>query len=130
MLTSRFTGFLRRIGFFVGVLLVPLVSASAQTAISTLAGSSPAIAAGNVDATGTAARFSAPASVAVDAVGNIYVADTSRHKIRKVTAAGVMTTLAGSGMAGTANGTGTVGTGAYHVAAAPTSTEDSYSPGL
>jgi hypothetical protein len=106
MLTSRFPGFLRR-NLIVGIAsLLACTAATAQTAISTLAGSSPAIAAGNVDATGTAARFSAPASVAVDAAGNIYVADASNHKIRKVTAAGVVTTLAGSGSQGNANGVG------------------------
>ena len=89
-----------------GALLLSLSSAIAQTAISTLAGSSPAIASGNVNATGTAARFNALASVAVDSTGNIYVADANNHTIRKVTAAGVVSTLAGSGVAGSANGTG------------------------
>ena len=89
-----------------GAVMVGLGSAMAQVAVSTLAGSSPAIAAGNVDATGNAARFSAPASVAVDAAGNLYVADTSNHKIRKVTSAGVVTTFAGSGTQGSTNGIG------------------------
>ena len=97
---------LRRILFACCVVLVGLSSALAQVAISTLAGSSPAIASGNVNATGTAARFNALASVAVDSTGNIYVADTGNHTIRKVTAAGVVTTLAGSGVEGAANGTG------------------------
>ena len=82
----------------------------AQVAVSTLAGSSPAITAGSAEGTGTAATFSSPASVAVDAAGNIYVADASNHKIRKVTAGGVVTTLAGSGTAGAANGTGAAAT--------------------
>ncbi len=107
MLTSRFPGFLRR-NLIVGIaILLACTAATAQTAISTLAGSSPAIAAGNVDATGTAARFSAPTSVAVDAAGNLYIADAANHKIRKVTSSGVVTTLAGSGSQGSANGTGT-----------------------
>ena len=89
-----------------GALLLSLGSAIAQTAVSTLAGSSPAIASGNVEGSGTAARFNALASVAVDSAGNIYVADASNHTIRKVTAAGVVSTLAGSGVAGSANGTG------------------------
>ncbi len=89
-----------------GALLLSLSSAIAQTAISTLAGSSPAIASGNVEGTGTVARFNALASVAVDSTGNIYVADANNHTIRKVTAAGVVSTLAGSGVAGSANGTG------------------------
>ena len=106
MLTPRSLVPLRRILFACGVFLLGLSSALAQTAISTLAGSSPAIASGNVNATGTAARFNALTSVAVDSAENIYVADAGNHTIRKVTAAGVVTTLAGSGVADAANGTG------------------------
>lgn len=50
---------------------------------------------GSVDGTGSAARFSDPQAVAIDAAGTIYVADTGPTKaIRKVTPAGVVTTLA------------------------------------
>ncbi|MCX6916430.1 MAG: hypothetical protein NT167_25865, partial [Verrucomicrobia bacterium] len=60
------------------------------------------------DGPGTYARFNTPLGVAVDATGNAYVADTYNHTIRKVTAGGVVTTLAGTpGGAGTNNGTGT-----------------------
>jgi hypothetical protein len=45
--------------------------------------------------TGPNAWFNLPASVAVDSTGNVYVADTLNHLIRKVTPAGVVTTLAG-----------------------------------
>ncbi|MSU64254.1 MAG: hypothetical protein EXS31_18000 [Pedosphaera sp.] len=55
-----------------------------------LAGSS-----GSADGTASAARFHGPQSVAVDNAGNIYVADTGNYTVRKVTAAGVVTTLAG-----------------------------------
>jgi sugar lactone lactonase YvrE len=44
---------------------------------------------------GSAARFNAPCGVAVDDNGNVYVADTGNHIIRKITAAGDVSTLAG-----------------------------------
>ncbi|NBV85544.1 MAG: hypothetical protein EBS01_04615, partial [Verrucomicrobia bacterium] len=75
-------------------------------AVSTLAGGVGL--AGTVDATGTAARFNAPHSMAVDASGNVYVSDWATHLIRKVTSAGAVTTIAGSaGVSGFADGAGT-----------------------
>ncbi len=62
---------------------------------------------GSADGTGSAARFFWPQSVAVDRAGNVYVADTGNTTIRKVTPAGVVTTLAGlAGRVGSADGTG------------------------
>jgi sugar lactone lactonase YvrE len=62
---------------------------------------------GALDATGTAARFNAPTGVARDASGNLYVADTGNHTIRKIAANGSVTTLAGAvGIPGSANGSG------------------------
>ena len=72
--------------------------------VATLAGFPP----GSVDGTGTGAQFNEPNGVAVDTSGNVYVADSANNTIRKITSAGVVTTLAGlAGSPGTAEGTGT-----------------------
>lgn len=65
--------------------------------------------AGSVDGTSGAAQFSTPAGIAVDSAGNIYVADQTGDIIRKVTPAGVVTTLAGTpSSVGFTDGAGTV----------------------
>ena len=61
---------------------------------------------GSADGTGGSARFYGPAGVAVDGLGNVYVADYFNQTLRKVTSAGVVTTLAGlAGSYGSADGT-------------------------
>jgi sugar lactone lactonase YvrE len=51
---------------------------------------------GNIDGTGSAARFFSPESVAIDAAGNVYVADTYNSTIREISPDGVVTTIAGA----------------------------------
>ncbi len=73
--------------------------------VTTLAGSPGQ--AGSADGTGNMARFDSPSGVAVDSAGNVYVADVRNDTVRKVTPAGVVTTLAGSvGQTGSADGPG------------------------
>ncbi|QDQ28638.1 hypothetical protein FNU76_21040 [Chitinimonas arctica] len=71
--------------------------------MSTLAGN---LKDGRNDGTGESASFYNPEGLAVDATGNVYVADTANHLIRKITPAGVVTTLAGSGSVGKEDGVG------------------------
>ena len=73
--------------------------------VATFAGSLAT--AGAVDDAGVLARFNKPEGIAVDDGGTVYVADTQNHTIRRITSAGVVTTIAGTaGVAGSFDGVG------------------------
>lgn len=61
--------------------------------VSTLAGTAGVE--GHADGIGVAASFNQPWGIATDSTGNVYVADTGNHAIRKISPAGMVTTLAG-----------------------------------
>jgi sugar lactone lactonase YvrE len=61
--------------------------------VTTLAGAAGQ--AGTIDGTGSGARFNAPSGLAVDAAGNVYVADQGNSTLRMVTPLGVVTTIGG-----------------------------------
>jgi len=71
--------------------------------VSTLAGNSTR---GFVDGAGSAAKFDVPVGVAVDANGNVFVVDRNNHSIRKISPAGMVSTLAGNGTYGFSDGIG------------------------
>lgn len=70
--------------------------------VSTFAGSST----GYSDGNGTLAQFRTPVGIAIDASDNLYVGDTTNNRIRKITPSGMVSTFAGNGTAGSANGLG------------------------
>ena len=73
--------------------------------VTSLFAGMPAVS-GALDGTGSAARFRSPRGVAVGPDGIVYVADTANNTIRKITPAGVVSTLAGATTSGSADGTG------------------------
>jgi len=76
--------------------------------VSTFAGQ--ANISGDMDGDISVATFYEPWGISIDHEGNLLVADTRNNKIRKVTQAGMVTTIAGSGNFGSSNGVGTAST--------------------
>jgi sugar lactone lactonase YvrE len=68
--------------------------------VSTIAGSVPLYA----DGPGSGARFFWPSGIAIDKAGNLYVADSGNHRIRKISPTGEVSTIAGSGATGEMGG--------------------------
>jgi uncharacterized repeat protein (TIGR01451 family) len=84
---------------------IVLGSSMRDITVSTFAGTAGVI--GSTDGTGAAASFNGPYGLSVDGAGNIYVADTYNHTIRKINSARVVTTFAGTaGIYGAADGAG------------------------
>ena len=72
--------------------------------VTTVAGAPGA--AGFVDGVGSVARFNHPTSLAFDSLGNLYVADTGNHAIRRIAPSDLVLTMIGTGAAGHSNGAG------------------------
>jgi NHL repeat len=70
--------------------------------VTRLAGSTS----GFADGAGAQAQFNGAVSVVVDSTGNVFVADSGNRRIRKITPGGIVSTFAGSGQVGTADGIG------------------------
>ena len=68
--------------------------------VTAIAGSGAAPYFGGDNGPASAARLQAPSGLAVDDAGNRYIADTANNRIRKITPAGIITTIAGTGVAG------------------------------
>ncbi len=71
---------------------------------SPLKGDAPAATGGYKDGPASNAEFDRPAGIAFDEAGNLYIADSGNHRIRRISPGGDVTTVAGSGKSGAVDG--------------------------
>lgn len=88
----------------IAALFLPLFGNAQSFTISTVAGSGPGVDMGD-GGPAAQAQFCGPAAVAGDSAGNVYIADPCSSRVRKISAAGIVTTVAGG------NGQGYAGDG-------------------
>ena len=99
----------RRLWLGVGLAAVAAVGAAGAYGaagagtITTIAGTGTAGYSGD-GGRATAAQLSGPDAVAVDGRGNVYIADRENNRVRRVSASGTITTIAGTGKAGSGDG--------------------------
>jgi uncharacterized protein (TIGR03437 family) len=91
-----YTAFMRPLGTFLLAAVLPAAQVPAVYKISTVAGSSSIGDGGPA----TAAQIGNIQGVAMDRLGNIFLSDTDRNLVRKIDAKGLITTIAGVGVAG------------------------------
>ncbi len=97
--------------FLAGLTASPAAAVDGADTIATVAGTGTQ---GNVDdepTTAAGSQLSHPQGLDVDADGNLYIADSSNHRVRKVTTDGVITTIAGTGTPGNTDDEGHTATG-------------------
>ncbi len=78
---------------------------SASGVINTVAGTGTAGFSGDAGSA-SAAQLNQPSSVAADASGNLYIADSANNRVRKISSSGIISTVAGNGTAGFAGDNG------------------------
>ncbi len=86
---------------FISLIFLAGLAAHAQNMVNTYAGNGTA---GFINGDTASARFKTPFGICMDKAGNLYVADAGNNCIRKITATGTVTTLAGTGAAGYLDG--------------------------
>jgi len=89
-----------------GVFVLEIPASAASGVVATIAGSGASPNFGGDNGPATAALLNSPSSVAMDSSGNWYIADTSNNRIRMVTPAGVISTIAGTAAAGSTGDNG------------------------